>query len=72
MRLFFIGVLCCLCGMSFAQEKEHTSYIDINYFKGNIALHNNDILHLITGHPEGFIISYNKKNLWSQCLGTAL
>ena len=36
-------------------------YIDVNYFKGNIALHNNDILHLITGHPEGVILSWNKK-----------
>ena len=70
MRLFFIGVICGLCGISFAQEKQYTSYVDINYFKGNIALHNNDILHLITGHPEGFIISYNKKTFghkaWEQ------
>ena len=34
---------------------------DINYFKGNIALHNNGILHLIQGHPEGVILSWNKK-----------
>lgn len=44
--------------------------VDVNYFKGNIALHNNDILHLITGHPEGVIISWNKKTFgkenWQQ------
>ena len=42
----------------------------MNYFSGNIALHNNDILHLITGHPEGIILSWNKKTFgdeaWEQ------
>ena len=56
--------------MSFSQEKQTNSTIDINYFSGNIALHNDDILHLITGHPEGFILSWNKKtfgeNTWEQ------
>lgn len=45
----------------FAQDKTHSSYLDLNYFRGNIALHNNDILHLIQGHPEGYILSWNKK-----------
>jgi hypothetical protein len=56
--------------MSLAQEINTNSYFDINYFKGNIALHNNDILHLIKGHPEGLIFSWNKKtfgeNAWEQ------
>ncbi|WP_298237439.1 acyloxyacyl hydrolase [uncultured Algibacter sp.] len=68
---FFLTCFLCICfGISFSQEKEHTSYFDLNYFKGNIALHNNDILHLIKGHPEGFILSWNKKtygfNTWEQ------
>ncbi len=54
----------------FSQEKEHTYYFDVNNFKGNIALHNNDILHLIQGHPQGVILSWNKKtygfNAWEQ------
>lgn len=55
----------------FSQEKTSSvSNIDINYFRGNIALHNDDILHLINGHPEGAIISWNKKtfgqNDWEQ------
>ena len=70
MRLFFTCIFCAVCCVSFSQEKEHTTYIDFNYFKGNIALHNNDILHLINGHPEGFILSLNKKtygfNDWEQ------
>ena len=61
MKLIHVVVCCFLFGMSFSQEKQHTSAFDINYFKGNIALHNPSILHLITGHPEGFIFSYNIK-----------
>jgi hypothetical protein len=70
MKLFLIGFFCFLFSITFSQEKYNSSYIDVNYFKGNIALHNNDILHLITGHPEGVILSYNKKtfgkNAWEQ------
>lgn len=44
--------------------------IDVNYFGGSIARHNNDIVHLITGHPDGFIVSYNQKTFgyddWSE------
>lgn len=63
--VFFIG------GFLFSQEeKTNTSYFDINYFKGNIALHSDDILHLISGRPEGFIASWNKKTFghesWEQ------
>jgi len=47
-----------------------SSYFDIHYFKGNIALHNDGILHLIQGRPEGFIASWNKKtygyNSWEE------
>ena len=55
--ILFIGLY------SFSQEEtpKHSSTIDINYFYGTIANHNSDILHLITGHPEGLIVSWNKK-----------
>lgn len=61
MRLFVIALFCVCYGITFSQENKQSSYIDVNYFKGNIALHNNDILHLIKGHPEGVILSWNKK-----------
>lgn len=64
--LFFLWI-----GVLFSQETEtKSSTVEVNYFKGNIALHNNSILHLIKGHPEGFIVSWNKKtfgfNDWEQ------
>tara|TARA_R110002012_G_scaffold321809_1_gene551569 strand:- start:72027 stop:73118 length:1092 start_codon:yes stop_codon:yes gene_type:complete len=66
--------LCWICFVAlFAQDKPTNSYFDLNYFKGNIALHNNDILHLIKGHPEGFLLSWNKKTFgnedWEQRYG---
>ena len=65
--LFFFFVL--LCSVLFAQENSDSggsSYIDVNYFRGNIALHNNSLLHLISGHPEGTILSWNKKTFGDQ------
>ncbi len=35
--------------------------LDGNYFYGSIMEHNPDIGHLITGHPTGFILSWNQK-----------
>ncbi len=67
----FIYILFLVLHVSvFSQEKTKPFSIDVNYFKGNIALHNNDILHLITGHPDGIIVSWNRKTFgdeaWQQ------
>ena len=59
-------VFVCLCSLSFAQERLTKSSIDFDYFKGNIALHNDGILHLISGHPEGFMLAWNKKTFGEQ------
>ncbi|GAB1856891.1 hypothetical protein MHTCC0001_17270 [Flavobacteriaceae bacterium MHTCC 0001] len=61
MRLFITCFLIVFCSISFAQEKQYTSYVDVNYFGGYIALHNNEILHLIQEHPQGVILSWNKQ-----------
>ena len=73
MKYFLTCILFVLSFLGFSQETQKSSYVDVNYFKGNIALHNDDILHLITGHPEGVIVSWNKKtfgeNDWEQRYG---
>ncbi len=73
MKYILTYILLLLSFLCYSQETQQSSYIDVNYFKGNIALHNDDILHLITGHPEGVIISWNKKtfgkNEWEQRYG---
>ncbi|WP_067144723.1 acyloxyacyl hydrolase [Pseudotamlana agarivorans] len=68
---FLYACLCCLIfSVGFSQEKKHTSTIDLSYFYGNIAEHNPDIAHLITGHPEGYMLSWNRKTFgfedWEQ------
>lgn len=71
---YLLACMFCLIGFfAFSQENQESSYFDVNYFKGNIALHNDGILHLITGHPEGVILSWNKKtfgyNDWEKRYG---
>ncbi|NER18814.1 acyloxyacyl hydrolase [Spongiivirga citrea] len=61
MKQYLSYFLCLFTSLVFSQEDRTNSYFDINYFKGNIARHNDDILHLIDGHPSGFIASWNKK-----------
>ncbi len=49
--------------LSFAQnEEQKANYtFEANGFYGSILLHNPDITHLITEHPSGIIIGYNRK-----------
>nr|WP_321225367.1 acyloxyacyl hydrolase [uncultured Psychroserpens sp.] len=59
----FIAYLFCLFFFSaFAQEEDPNLFtLDANLFYGTILEHNPDISHLITNHPSGLILSYNKK-----------
>ncbi|WP_298532931.1 acyloxyacyl hydrolase [uncultured Algibacter sp.] len=70
MKFYYSCLFCFCCVIGFSQEKKNASYFDLNYFTGNIANHNNDILHLIQGHPEGVIVGWNTKTFgfedWEQ------
>jgi hypothetical protein len=61
MRYFFTVVVCFSCAILCSQENKNIFSIDANYFYGSVLEHNSDIAHLITEHPSGFILSYNKK-----------
>lgn len=55
----------------FSQEDKATShFVDVNYFYGTILRHNKDISHLVKNHPEGLLISYNRRTFgdsrWQQ------
>lgn len=65
--LFILFFSCSL----FAQKSDgDSSFLDINYFYGSILRHNKDISHLIKGHPDGLIVSYNRQTFgdkrWQQ------
>ncbi|WP_179335684.1 acyloxyacyl hydrolase [Winogradskyella costae] len=66
MRNLLCTILLLMSIVLYGQQEKHNTYFDLNYFGGNIALHNNSIAHLIKGHPEGFIFSWNKKTFGNE------
>lgn len=46
--------------------KNQTATVEVSYFHGNIYKHTDYITQLITGHPEGVVISFNKKTFGSR------
>lgn len=61
MRQLYL-LLLLLPSLLFAQQPAEGSYTaDASYFYGNIVPHRKSIFHLITGHPEGVMISLNKR-----------
>lgn len=54
--VFFLTSVCF-----YAQETENLFEFDASHFYGTILEHNPDISHLITDHPTGLILSFNKK-----------
>tara|TARA_R100000306_G_scaffold12304_3_gene14825 strand:- start:56452 stop:57591 length:1140 start_codon:yes stop_codon:yes gene_type:complete len=60
-QLFAFVAFLSTC-VAFSQEKEQKPFsLEADYFYGSILEHNPDIAHLITDHPTGFILSYNRK-----------
>lgn len=62
MKFYLTIFLTFCCGFLFSQEKNDNIFtLDANLYYGTILEHNPDIAHLITKHPTGLILSYNKK-----------
>jgi len=62
--LFYIlgfSISTSLYTSAFSQEEQKPFSIEATYFYGTILEHNPDIGHLITEHPEGFLLKYNRK-----------
>jgi len=52
---------------AFAQETPNGKFsVDANYFYGNIIPHRKSIQHLITEHPVGIMIGFNRKTFGDQ------
>ena len=68
MQKLLTYILLIITSVSFSQEDPKLFTLDANYFYGTILEHNPDISHLITDHPNGLILSYNRKtygfNAW--------
>lgn len=61
MKKLLIVLLISLYAKGTAQTDFRNYSIDASYFYGSIIEHNPHISHLITHHPEGLILSFNKK-----------
>ena len=62
------------CCFGHCQDKEPKKFtLDASMYYGSILLHNPDISHLITGHPAGLILGFNRKRYghkdWEADLG---
>ncbi len=51
----------CFYWLGIAQQPDRNYFLEGSYFYGNFIPHNKNIKHLITGHPQGFILSYSQK-----------
>ena len=67
MRLLLAIIL--LSTGAFAQKHGHAN-LQLDFFRGNIYRHTDDIDHLITGHPDGVLLSFNHQTFgdkeWQQ------
>lgn len=61
--LFFIIFLIAFSVYSQKKQKAYPFAFETSFFYGNIWEHNPTIQHLITGHPTGFMLSYNQKSV---------
>lgn len=62
-NLLTVIILLFFSSAAFSQEEEELKPVSIeaDYIYGSILEHNPDIEHLITGHPTGFFLSFNRK-----------
>jgi hypothetical protein len=61
MKVFLTSFFILIFGYISGQEFKDTNAIEASYFTGNIMPHAPDLSHLITGHPEGVLVSFLKK-----------
>ncbi len=52
--LFFVSIVS-------AQENNDTNTIEVDFFRGNILPHTDDLYQLVDGHPNGMMLSFLKK-----------
>ena len=59
MRFWFMGLLVSVFG--FSQEFPDATAVELSVFQGNVLKHTTDLGHLVTGHPNGFLVQINKQ-----------
>jgi hypothetical protein len=60
MRLLLLCFFLSAGFHALAQQPKETNNVEVDFFRGNIYRHTDDIDHLITGHPDGLLVSFNR------------
>ena len=71
MKVYITGIFLIFFELISGQEFKDANAIEVDFLKGNVLAHSPDMYHLITGHPEGVILSFLKKTHGSQEWHTA-
>lgn len=66
MKKIILPISFFICCWLYAQEDSNRYSVDVSYFYGNIPRHSPNIAHLITGHPEGGMLSVSRKTYGSE------
>jgi hypothetical protein len=61
MKLFILLPIILFANIIFPQKSEKSKALDVNYFRGNVMAHSPDLHQLITGHPDGLLVSFSQK-----------
>ncbi|MGW9685405.1 acyloxyacyl hydrolase [Flagellimonas sp. 2504JD1-5] len=64
--LYFFVLLSSFHGFSQQKEIPKKYVLDASQFYGSVLLHNTDISHLITNHPGGLILGFNRKRFGNE------
>ena len=66
MKYSFLGCLLLYCTLNWAQQTPKPYAIEAALLRGNVLLHSPYIPQFMTGHPEGFMLSYAHKTTGKQ------
>ncbi len=61
MKKLFCVLFLIITTLVTGQKFEDTNAVEVNFLRGNILPHSPELYQLITGHPEGIIVSLSKK-----------
>ena len=66
MKTLLSGLFLLLSYGLLAQDTAEYETVDVSFLRGNVVLHSPELAHLITGHPEGVMVSFSKKTNGNQ------
>jgi hypothetical protein len=62
MKSICISFFCLLCSVGWTQKQPKPFAIEAAVIRGNVLLHSPYMVQFITGHPDGFMLSYAHKS----------